>query len=83
MKTILALALAAVCATPAIAQPAVGVSIGIRQPGVYGRINIGDVPRPALVLAEPVIVAPPRVVVERRPIDDRGHGQGCGHDRHD
>ncbi len=52
----------------AAAQPSVGVSIGINQPGVYGRINIGDVPPPALVVQQPVIVAPPRVRVERRPI---------------
>jgi hypothetical protein len=69
MKTILAFALvAAAAAGPALAQPSVGVSIGINQPGVYGRVNIGDVPRPALYRAEPVIIAPPRVVVERAPV---------------
>jgi len=68
MKRILVLVLAAVAAGSALAQPSVGVSIGINQPGVYGRINIGDVPRPALILPEPVIVAPPRVVVQRAPI---------------
>jgi hypothetical protein len=52
----------------AAAQTSVGVSIGINQPGVYGRINIGDAPPPALVLPQPVIIAPPRVVVQRRPI---------------
>jgi hypothetical protein len=50
------------------AQPSVGVSIGINQPGVYGRIDIGDVPRPALVLPRPVLIAPPRVVVQRDPV---------------
>jgi hypothetical protein len=70
MKTILALVLAAGVFGSATAQTSVStsVSIGINQPGVYGRINIGDVPRPALYHAEPVIVAPPPVVVERRPI---------------
>ena len=62
MKSILAFALAAAAAGSALAQPSVGVSIGINQPGVYGRINIGDVPRPALWRAEPVIIAPSRVV---------------------
>jgi hypothetical protein len=66
MKTILALALAAGAIGTAAAQTS--VSIGINQPGVYGRISIGDVPRPALYLPEPVIVTPPHVVVERRPI---------------
>ena len=68
MKTIIAFTLAALAVGTVAAQPSVGVSIGINQPGVYGRINIGDVPPPALVLPQPVIIAPPRVVVERRPI---------------
>ena len=67
-KTITALALAVGAVGAAVAQPSVGVSIGINQPAVYGRINIGDVPRPALVLPQPVIIVPPQVVVERRPI---------------
>jgi hypothetical protein len=66
MKTILALVLAAGAIGTATAQTS--VSIGINQPGVYGRINIGDVPPPALYRPTPVIVAPPQVVVERRPI---------------
>jgi hypothetical protein len=61
-------ALGALGAGAAFAQPSIGVSIGIQQPGIYGRINIGDIPRPALVLPQPVIIAPPRIVVERQPI---------------
>lgn len=68
MKKIIALVLAAGALGTAAAQPNVGVSIGINQPGVYGRINIGDVPRPALVLSQPVVIAQPRVVVDRSPI---------------
>ena len=68
MKRVLASFLAAAALGTAAAQPSVGVSIGINQPGVYGRIDIGNLPVPALVLPQPVIVAPPRVVVERRPI---------------
>ena len=49
MKKIIALVLGAAAIGSAVAQPSVGVSIGINQPGVYGRINIGDIPRPALV----------------------------------
>jgi hypothetical protein len=65
----LAAALLAIGGTaPAMAQTSVGVSIGIHQPGVYGRINIGSVPPPALVLPQPVIYAPPPVVVQRAPI---------------
>jgi hypothetical protein len=66
MKTILALVLAAGAIGTATAQTS--VSIGINQPGIYGRINIGDVPPPALYRPTPVIIAPPTVVVERRPI---------------
>lgn len=68
MKKVIALVLGAAALGSAIAQPSVGVSIGINQPGVYGRINIGDIPRPALVLPQPVIISQPRVRVERQPI---------------
>ena len=60
---------AAVALVASVAAPAqaanidVGVSIGISQPGVYGRIDIGRFPQPQLVYAQPVIVAPPRIVV--------------------
>ena len=58
MKTILALVLAAGAFGTATAQTTVStsVSIGINQPGVYGRINIGDLPHPALYHPQPVIV---------------------------
>ncbi len=68
MKTIIAFALAVGVIGSAAAQPSVGVSIGINQPGIYGRINIGDLPGQALVLPEPVMISPPRYAVERRPI---------------
>ena len=70
MKTILALVLAAGAFGSATAQTTVStsVSIGINQPGVYGRINIGDVPRPALYHPQPVIITTSPVAVERRPI---------------
>jgi hypothetical protein len=68
MKKLLIFAVAVGAVGAASAQPSVGVSIGINQPGAYGRINIGDVPPPALVYAQPVLVAPPRVVVQRAPI---------------
>ena len=63
---LIAFALVAVAVGSAQAQ--VGVSIDVRQPGVYGRINIGGLPPPALVLPQPVLIAPPRVVVQREPI---------------
>ena len=66
MHKILASALLAGCAVAAQAQTS--VSIGINQPGVYGRITIGDVPPPALVLPQPVIIERQPVVVQRAPI---------------
>lgn len=43
----------------------VGVSVQIGQPGFYGRIDIGDAPRPRLIYAEPVVIhRAPRVVYE-------------------
>ena len=68
MKKFLALLLAAGAIGSASAETRVGVSIGIHQPGVYGRIEIGDLPRPEVVYAQPVIIAPAPYVVERRPI---------------
>ena len=45
----------------------VGVSVQISQPGVYGRIDLGRFPQPAVVVAQPVWVAPPVVVAGPRP----------------
>ena len=69
MKKIAASLIAAGAIASATAQTSVGVSIGVNQPGVYGRINIGGgLPPPALVYAQPVLISPPRVVVQREPI---------------
>jgi hypothetical protein len=67
-KTLVALVLAACAAPAAFADPSVSVSIGINQPGVYGRIDIGRYPHPAVVYAKPVVVAPAPVAVVRQPI---------------
>src|SRR5690606_36690702 len=56
---------AAVASQPALASGS--VSIEIAQPGVYGSVVVGEV-RPAVVYAEPVIVAPARYAQVRRPI---------------
>jgi len=70
MKSLIALGLAACVAAPALAQPSVGVSIGINQPGVYGRIDIGNAPPPpaAIYYPQPVIIAPTPVATYQRPI---------------
>jgi hypothetical protein len=46
----------------------VGVTIsGEIQPGVYGRVNIGNTP-PPVVYAQPVLIAPPPRVVHMEPL---------------
>ena len=67
-KLLATLILAAIAAPPAFAEVNVGVSIGIRQPGVYGRIDIGDLPPPPVIYAQPVIIVPRAVEVQEPPM---------------
>ncbi len=47
--------------TPLASQATdVGISIGISQPGIYGRIDIGRYPQPVLIQQQPVYVQPVR-----------------------
>ena len=85
MKRIALFALAAVAVAPSWAATNVGVSVGIAQPGVYGRIDIGNFPQPAVVYTQPVVIAPTPVAVYQRPIylyvpPDHQHnwGRHCG-----
>jgi hypothetical protein len=68
MKTLFAATAAALLAAAA-AMPAhaadVGVSIGISQPGVYGRVDIGRFPQPELIATRPVVIGRP---VIREPV---------------
>jgi hypothetical protein len=69
MKKIAALALATCAFAPAAwSQTSVGVSIGINQPGVYGRIDIGNTPPPRVIYPQPVVIAQSPVAVYQRPI---------------
>jgi hypothetical protein len=65
MKKILCAALLGACVTPAFAGD-VGVSINIGQPGFYGQIDIGNVPRPQVIYQQPVVIqrAPQFVAAE-------------------
>jgi hypothetical protein len=57
--------LAAIASTVAVSVHAadVSASIGVSQPGLYGQINIGEFPRPAVIYAQPILIEPaPRVV---------------------
>jgi hypothetical protein len=67
MKRTLVLALA-LAATVASAQTSVGVSVSVAQPGVYGRIDIGNMPPPAVIYERPIIYAPMPVVVQQQPV---------------
>jgi len=59
MKRFLFAAAIAIFSIPAWASDVgVGVSIGIDQPGMYGRIDIGNYPRPPVFYPAPVIVQP-------------------------
>jgi hypothetical protein len=69
MKQIAALALATCAFAPAAwSQTSVGVSIGINQPGVYGRIDIGNTPPPRVIYPKPVVIVQSPVAVYQRPI---------------
>ena len=68
MKKILVAVLALGAVGSAFAQPSVGVSIGINQPGVYGRVNIGNVPPPALIVQQPVVIQQRGYVREQPPL---------------
>lgn len=53
-------------ASSTLAGVDVGVGVTIREPGVYGRIEIGNgAPPPPVVYRQPVIIAPAPVVVHQ------------------
>ena len=54
-------------AAPALAAD-VGVSVHISQPGIYGRVDIGQFPQPQVVVAQPVIIQPRPVTVVQQPV---------------
>jgi hypothetical protein len=54
-----------VCAFAVSAQAAdVGVSVSVGEPGFYGRIDIGNAPRPEVVYSKPVVIRQRAAVVE-------------------
>ncbi len=67
----LAAVVAVVCigAVAPVSAADVGVSISVSQPGVYGRVDIGRFPQPAVVVAQPVYIERPvRVVTAPQPV---------------
>lgn len=69
-KTFLMLfaALGVVSVAPAWSAVDVGVGITIREPGVYGRIEIGTHAPPPLMYPQAVIITRPAVVVQQPPM---------------
>lgn len=75
----------AVAPSLAHAQSNVNISVGINQPGVYGRVDFGNAPPPPVIYQQPVIIAPPPRELPRRPIYlrvppgyEQNWGQYCG-----
>jgi hypothetical protein len=47
----------------------IGVGVTIRQPGVYGRVEIGtSAPPPPVIYRRPVVIAQPAVIVAQPPM---------------
>ena len=80
MKKLLCAAAIVGGVAPAMAAD-VGVSVSVSQPGVYGRIDIGNFPQPAVVVAQPVIIQQPRVVVAQ-PVQPVYMWVPPGHQKH-
>jgi len=68
MKKWLALGLVAGALAPAFAETNVGVSIGVNQPGMYGRIDIGNFPQPPLIYPQPMVIVPSPMAQYQQPI---------------
>ena len=68
MKRLAAIVLTVCSAATAMAETNVGVSFGINQPGVYGRIDIGNFPQPAVIYNQPILIAPQPMVVRPQPV---------------
>ncbi len=60
--------LGAAAAAPAWSAVDIGVGVTIREPGVYGHIEIGNRPPPPVLYPQPVVIARPTVVVAQPPL---------------
>jgi hypothetical protein len=67
LRYFLLAAAAIVASVPAIAADG-GISVTIGQPGFYGHIDIGDLPRPPVIFPQPVVIQPVPVGVVREPV---------------
>ena len=55
MRHVVTALVLALCGAPAVAGD-VAVSVSVGEPGFYGQIEIGNMPRPAVVYTQPVVV---------------------------
>lgn len=67
MKQFLLAVIITTATLPAFAAD-IGLSVSIGQPGFYGRIDVGNMPQPQLVVATPMIIQPAPVGVVYQPI---------------
>jgi hypothetical protein len=93
MKRILLCAVLSAGLTPIAHAADVGVSIQFAQPGVFGRVDIGQFPQPQVIVPQPVIVErlppggpPPEALYLWVPLEHRQHWErycrdyhACGH----
>ncbi|MDP3811709.1 MAG: hypothetical protein U1E12_16365 [Hydrogenophaga sp.] len=68
IKRVFVLALAAAAMMPAAHARDVGVTVEFSQPGVFGRIDIGRVARPTVIIRQPLIIESRAVFVQPQPI---------------
>ena len=64
MKRVLCVLAAAALAAPAFGQ----VSVSVGQPGFYGRIDVGTLPSPRVMYAQPIVITPAPIGVVQQPI---------------
>lgn len=68
MMALVLFTLASASAFPVYAATTINVTIGMRAPGQYGRIDTSHYPSPVLVMPSPVVYAPSPVATFQRPI---------------
>jgi hypothetical protein len=67
-KLLLATAFIATCSITSYADPDVGVSIRVGEPGFYGVIDIGNAPPPVVYSPRPIVVQTAPVVAPLPPL---------------
>jgi hypothetical protein len=68
VRTVFAALSLAAASSSTLAGVDVGVGVTIREPGVYGRIEIGSgAPPPPVIYPQPVVIAQPAVIVAPQP----------------